>query len=389
MNQDNVEQSSVIRPVVKLLLVIAVLAIGWVIMSYFMGSKVEATKQERKEMVPSVEVVTINAGDYKVKIAAQGQVEATTMTTIVSEVAGAITYVSPKLKAGGHFLEGEKLVEVSRADYQVQLEQNRAAVADAELQVAQEEARAEQALRDWRRLGRSGEPSALVKREPQLKSARARLLAAKALVVKAEEDLAKTVVDAPYACFVQSSFVDKGGYLAPTGRIASIYAAGKVQVRLPLSLEDVGYLPKDLVGVRVLVSADLGKEKQTWSGHVVRTEGVIDRATHTMMTVVEVSASEDDLRFKVPPLGMFVLGTFEGKQFKGVMSVPRVAIRNGGQVWSVSSDNTLEVREVEIERSERDSVIVVNGLDYGARVVVSPIELPIHGMAVEASEQTN
>lgn len=387
MNQNNVEEVSVMRPVVKLLLVVVVLGVGGLVLFYLMSNKVEAKKREQAEVVPSVEVLVVQAKDYKVRIAAQGQVEATTLTTVVGEVAGAIVYVSPKLKAGGYFQKGETLVEVNRADYQVQLEQNRAAVADAELQVAQEEARAEQAMRDWRRLSRSGEPSSLVKREPQLKSARARLVAAKALVVKAEGDLEKTVVKAPYACFVQSSFVDAGGYLTPAGRIATIYEAGKVQVRLPLSLEDVGYLPKDLVGVDVSVAAEVGKEIQTWLGRVVRTEGIVDRATHTMMMVVEVSEAEGDLRFKVPPLGMFVQATLEGRELKGVMRVPRVAIRNGGQVWCVSSEDTLEVREVKIERRERDSVIVVEGIEDGSRVVVSPIELPVNGMPVEASEQ--
>lgn len=380
------DERSGLRGIVKLLLVLGFLALGTLTMMYLVKNPVTASKQEKMEVVPRVEVVELKEQDYPVQISAQGQVEATTMTMLVSEVAGAIEYISPKLKAGGHFEEGETLLKVSQADYLALLEQNRSAVADAELQIAQEEARAEQALRDWRRLGRGGSPSALVRRVPQLKSAHARLLAAKAQVVKTERDLAKTEITAPYACLVASSTVDKGGYLSPAGRVAEIYAAGKVQVRLPLSLEDVGYLTKDLVGVKVAISAEVGGETKKWDGHVVRTEGVVDRATHTMMTVVEVSAADVKGIFGVPPVGMFVEGDFQGEVFKNVMRVPRVALRSGETVWVVNEQSKLDIQEVEVERSEREYVFVVKGLTDGARVITSPIELPVDGMTVEVIE---
>ncbi|WP_377136893.1 efflux RND transporter periplasmic adaptor subunit [Rubritalea spongiae] len=374
---------------IKFILVLLVLGIGVAVMKGLMSTSVKAPAEGKELFVPNVEVLEVVEENYKVVLRAQGKVEPVSSTEIVSEVSGAIDWVSPELKAGGKFKKGELMLKLSQADYLSQLEQARANVADAELQIVQEEARAEQGLRDWKKLGRGGEPGELIKRVPQLKSAKARLIAAEAAVKQAERDLAKTEIVAPYACLVESAQVDQGGYLTSAGRVAIIYEADKVQVRLPLSLEDVSYLPPSLENVAVEINAQIGRLNEQWIGKVVRTEGVIDRATHTMMTVVEVAEKKDDGRFPLPPFGLFVEGVFKGTQFENVVRLPRMALRTNGTVWLVDSKGLLEVRDVTVERSDRDTVMVVDGLSSGESVITSPIEIPVDGMKVEISKTAN
>lgn len=371
------------RPIVKLIAAIIVIGTGVAVMAYFIGNPVEATKLDKEVFEPRVEFLELVADTYKVELSAQGLVEPVTQTVIISEVAGAIEFVSPKLKTGGRFLKGERIVKVSSADYQAQLAQASATVADAEFQIVQEEARAVQAMRDWKKLGRGGKPGQLVTREPQLKSARAKLASAEANVVQAQRDLAKTEITAPYDCMVEAASVDAGGYLPRGGRVAEVYTADKVQVRLPLSLEDVSFLPKKIVGGSVIVRAKVGRVSKEWSGAIVRTEGKIDRATHTMMIVVEMREADGDGMFKVPPAGLFVQGKFEGGEFENAVKLPREALRNDETVWLIDEASKLVVRKVTVERSERDYVVVTVGLSDGERVITSPIELPVNGMKVE------
>ena len=384
MNENG--QARVMRPIIKVFLVIIVLAVGWFVMGALMKSPVKASTEAKEGFVPRVEVVEVHTESIKVEIDAQGMVEPVTQTMLLSEVAGAIEWISPELKAGGYFKKGETMLRMSKADYESQLAQAKARVADAELQIEQEKARAQQALRDWKKLGRGGEPSSLVKREPQLKSAEAALVAARAAVVQSERDLQKTVVKAPYDCLVRTTQVDLGGYLTAAARIAEIYEADKVEVRLPLRLEDVTYLPEKLVGTPVLLSVKVGRVEREWQGKVVRTEGVVDRATMTMMTVVEVTAADVGGMFELPPFGLFVQGEFQGDELTDVVKLPRVALRDGSTAWVVDSDGNLEVRKVKAERSERDFAYVVDGLTGGERVIVSPIEVPVPGMPVEVAE---
>lgn len=387
MSESN--QNRTIRPIVKVLIVILVLGGGMAVMQGLMETPVKATSEERTLFVPRVEVYSAKEESHKVVLGAQGMVEPVTQTMLVSEVAGAIEWISPKLKAGGRFTKGEEMLRVSAADYQSQLEQARASVADAELTIAQEEARAEQGLRDWKKLGRGGEPGTLVKREPQLKSARARLVASQAAVVQAERNLSKTKIVAPYDCLVESSNVDAGGYLSPAGRVAMVYEADKVQVRLPLSLEDVSYLPSELVGVEVQLSAKIGRVQRQWQGAVVRTEGVVDRSTHTMMTVVEIQQKQDANMFQLPPFGLFVEGVFQGANFENVVRLPRVALRAEDTVWLVNQDGQLKITPVVVERGDRDTVMVVEGLKDGDAVITSPIDVPVELMKVEVIHSSN
>lgn len=385
-----IDHQKVMRPLVKLIAVILVLGAGVAVMGYFMRTSVEATKQDKVVFEPRVEFVDLVVDAYKVEVSAQGLVEPVTQTIIISEVAGAIEFVSPKLNAGGRFAKGESMLKVSSADYQAQLAQAKSSVADAEFQIIQEEARAVQAMRDWKKIGRGGEPGKLVTREPQLKSARAKLAAAQANVVQAQRDLEKTEIKAPYDCMVSSASVDDGGYLPKGGRVAEVYTASKMQVRLPLSLEDVSYLPKTLVGVTVAVRAEVGRASKVWTGSIIRSEGKIDRATHTMMIVVEMHEADGDGVFKVPPMGLFVKGEFDGVVFKNAVKLPREALRSDDAVWLIDQANKLVVRKVKVERSERDYVVVTDGLNDGERIITSPIELPVSGMkVVPVSKQTN
>ena len=85
---------------------------------------------------------------------------------------GRVLEVSPKFKSGGRFAKGEVMLEIDGSDYVAALAKAESALADAQLSLAREEARAAQARRDWKKLGR-GDASDLVLGIPQIASAKA------------------------------------------------------------------------------------------------------------------------------------------------------------------------------------------------------------------------
>lgn len=364
-------------------IVVVVVAGGAGLLYLQVKNPVEAEKEEKPVLVPKVETVTVEETSYTAEISTQGQVLPVTQTQIISEVGGSVTFVSDKLKAGGRFSEGEEMVKLAKEDYEATLANMKAQAAEARLNLAQEEARAEQAEREWRKLGRGEQAPELVLRIPQLQSAKARLESAEAAVKKAERDLERTVTRAPYDCIVESATIDKGGYVAPGGKIADVYGSQSMELRLPLSLEDVGFLPEDFKGVKVTVEATIGGKPVSWEGEVVRSEGGVDRETLTMMMVVEVMAKPGDKMFSLPPKGLFVRGAFSGVKMDKVIRVPRKALRGQGRVYVVAEGDVLNIRQVKIERTERDYAIVTDGLKSGDKVITSPIELPVEGMKVE------
>ena len=104
-------------------------------------------------------------------------------------------------------------MQIDPADYRVAVERARANLASAQANLDLEQARSDQAQKDWNSFGKPGKPSDLLLNIPQLNGAKASLNAAQADLKKAERDLAKTEVKAPFDGTVISKQVGFGAIL--------------------------------------------------------------------------------------------------------------------------------------------------------------------------------
>jgi multidrug efflux pump subunit AcrA (membrane-fusion protein) len=184
----------------------------------------------------------------------------------------------------------------------------------------------------------------------------------------------------------------------------SIYAIDYAEIKLPLATDDLAYLdlPMDYresdggaggassqdAGRAAVVSihAELAGRRHTWMGRVVRTDGAIDPTSRRLNAIARVDdpygrSGRDPER---PPLavGLFVDAAIEGRSVSGVFVVPRAALRPGDRVLVVDAEDRLRVHEVSVLRRTREHAVIREGLATGDRVVVSPMEAPVDGMAV-------
>ena len=399
MSEDPVEYEVVKQKngntVLLVILSIGLLAAGVFGLQWLMATKPVAKTSTPESWTPSVKVISLTEKDYTPMIRAEGEVEAATKTMLISEVAGAVVYISPLLEKGNTIREGEIILKVEDADYKTQVTSTKSALADAELALAQEEARAEQAARDWEKLGRGGSASDLVLRKPQIKSALAKIDAAQAANAKAERDLAKTVIKAPYTCLIDQKFIDDGAYVNMMSQIAQVSSVEEHEVRLPLNLNEVGFLNKELgLETEVLLETTIGGKLYQWKGKAVRFEGGVDSATFSMVMVVSVKRdpARDGERFQLPPAGMFVKAKVPGKPMGKVFSIPREALRDGNVVWILTENDVLEIVPVEVIRSEQGEVIIQardkgeKKLTSGDGVIISPIAIPVLGMKLKVDK---
>jgi RND family efflux transporter MFP subunit len=228
----------------------------------------------------------------------------------------------------------------------------------------------------------------LVLREPQVAQAEAELAAAEAELARAELDLDRTRVSLPFDGVVVSKSTDLGQYVTAGRVVATVYGTRVVEVSVPLpngELEwfDVpGRAGRD--GPRAEVRAAFAGRQHAWEGRVVRMEGQVDPASRMVLVVVEV---RDPFvgRDGRPPLlpGTFVDVVIFGRTLDQVVPVPRHAVHHGRDVWVVA-DGRLQIREVQLARSDRTTAYVEAGLDDGERVVVSALDAVTDGMAVRA-----
>ena len=64
--------------------------------------------------------------------------------------------------------------------------------------------------------------------------------------------------------------------------------------------------------------------------------------------------------------------------------LPRLALRNADKVYVINDENRLEIRTVELLSTYEDTVLVINGVQVGDKVVTSTIPAAVDGMEVRA-----
>jgi len=350
--------------------------------------------------VTKVEATRIRPETFPIFLETRGTVRPRTSTTLLPEVNGEIVRVSPKFRDGGFFEEGDVLLEIDPLDYRVALAQAKSAEAQAYRELKEEEVRAQQAIDNWRRLGKSGEPSEMVRREPQLAEARARHAAAREEVLRAERDLEETRIRAPYEGRILEQLVDVGQVVAANTELARIFGTDVLEVRLPLTNQQLGFvdLPETFAGEgadsttaplpEVAFRGRIGSRDATWRGQVVRVDGAIDEASRQLFVVAEV---EDPYRRHsddpAPPLtiGMFVDAMIQGRELEDVFVLPRGAVRVGGEVIVIDEENRIERRPVFPVWAEEDRVVIPaegGGLSPGEVICLTPLAYPANGALV-------
>ncbi len=364
------------------------------------GKAQQPEKKEEGRQAVLVDVIEAERRAVSFTIRSQGSVRPRTETTLVAEVSGKVSSVSPMFVAGGFFQAGEVLLEIDPSDYQTALKRAEANLASQHARLVDEQARSEQALRDWRNLGRTGEPSNLVLRKPQVQEAVANVSAAEADVEKARRDLERTRIAVPYDGLVTRKLVDIGQFVAPGTQLGVTFSIDTAEIRLPLSTDDVAYLDlpspvgeKEPVFPAVTLSAEEGGETRSWKARIVRTEGVVDETSRVIYAVAEVADPYGVLgqrRENPLKVGTFVRAAIEGRSAGDVVVLPRRALQGDETVLVANEELKLEVRQVHVIRAEPHEAYISSGVEDGELVVTTTLEAPIPGMQLAInSEQTS
>lgn len=379
------DRKTQVRAVVSFVVILAIIGITILGIVILVVNKREAKEEKKERIVPAVVAALVKNSDYAVEISTQGVVESARRTMLAAEVGGRVMEISPNLKRGGEVKEGERLVQIDPADYRSALANSEVGLADAELALEQERARVEQAELDWEKLGRGDPTNPLVPRGPQLAAAEARAGSSREEAARARRDVERTEIFAPFSAGVRSANVEVGAVVAPGTMVAELYAIKDVEVRLPLSLEDFGFLSRDENGEvkgEVTLTGKIGTKEFSWKAKPVRLDPEIERETLSASVVVKVEAA-DRAEFPLPPVGLFVDADLDGETLPDVAEIPRRGLLEGNRVITVDSEGKIDFREVEVVRLTEKTAVVHKGLEAGDRVVLTRLTAPVVGMAVE------
>ncbi len=303
----------------------------------------------------TVDVAEIVKENLRIHVQAQGTVSPLRETALMSEVKGRVVEVSPAFNVGGFARKDEVLLRIDPRDYQTNLLRAQAALETAESALAQERGRAEVALREWKKLPkgsqRSEEARDLYLRKPQLEQAEAQLLAARADLNTARDDLERTLIRAPYDALIKAKHAELGQFVAPGSPLVDLFSVDFAEVRLPIPQAKLAYLELPgfdgyQAGVPIDLYTDVAGEVSHWRAQLHRTEGTYDERSRALYTVARI---EDPYALhsgegKPLRIGTFVNANIQGREFRDIVRLPRHLLRAGNLLWIVDEGSRLRNR---------------------------------------------
>ncbi|MEZ4452653.1 MAG: efflux RND transporter periplasmic adaptor subunit [Nannocystaceae bacterium] len=377
-----------------LTVLVAVAGAALLVMSKPQPQRAEVQKPEVR-----VQVMRARPGLQDITVTAMGEVKPAHELIVQPEVPGRVIDRSDNLIPGGIVQKGEVLVRIDGRDQSAVLAAQRAAVAQAQLSLADERTRKEVAVSEW-----GSQASSLDKdsadfalREPHAESARASLASAREQLARAKRDLGRTAVRAPFDAVVREVSVEPGQVAGTQTRLATLVNVDRYWVEVAVPVANLAHL--DIPGInvaglrgspaRVIHEAGPGVRIER-TGYVERLLTGVDtkgRLARLLIAVEDPLALGTELQSRPLPLllGSYVRVELGGQPIDKAVMIPRTALVDGKFVWLVA-DSLLTRREVEVVWRDAKNVIA-QGLRDGESVLVTPLAAPTEGMEVIVDEE--
>ncbi len=384
-NQNVIKNSK--KPVIMIIL--------WVIAFTMIMAllKTEPAKVPEKPQGFLIETATLTPTDLILTIASQGTLQPKRQIALLSEISGKVQSLNSAFTVGGLFNAGDVLVTLDPADYQVAVARADANLAGAQAQLDLDQAKSDQARKDWQSFGKKGQPSDLLLNKPQLAGAKASVKAAQADLRKAQRDLSKTEIKAPFAGTVLTKAVDLGQFVGMSGQLGVIAGTEAGEVRLPLSNTDINKLNLKNLSfeqspLQVTFMDDQGQELT--SGYIKRLESSKDSRTLMNYAVAEIQQPfADNLLFNT-----FLQAKITGSKYTDVYAIPSAWMMPNDQLaFYVNNANaksgTLEIKSVHVTHKTSDYFYVDQGLSPIDQIITTPIQAPEVGMQLRRIDKQN
>jgi len=412
----------------KLLIIIPII-IGISFIVVMKGNKQPPTKTAEQEKSYPVRTIIVPRLTITPVAIGYGAVQPAQIWKAVAQVSGRVVDMHPKLRNGEIIAKGSLLYRIDPIDYELNLAQAQAELAELDVQekntrqsivierrnvnLAERELKRLQGLLSKGSISQSdvdnAERTVLSSRTPlqNLSNTLALIPVQKKLLLskikQAERDLAETQVYAPFNLRIanmsieQQQFISTGQNLFQGDSVERIEVVSQVALSSLKNLfidhdehiPSMTQLTQNMVkfaSFKPVIKLDMGSHIAQWQAEFVRFTDAIDPQTRTIGVVVAVDKPFAKVKPGIrPPLskGMFVEVKIQGKEQTERLIIPRNTIRDG-HVMLVNEQNRLTSRKVDILYNQMDISVLKSGLQQGEQLIVSDVLPAVNGMLLTA-----
>ena len=349
---------------------VGVLVIMVLMGGFFASMKKEPPKINFKIPPKVVNTIPVQYTDVEAEIVTFGRVESSQPIDLIAEVSGRILPGRVALKEGTDFTKGTLLYRIEDAEAQLDLKSQKSnflrdlatILPDLKIDFAD-------SYPQWNQYFESIDIDKTLPELPQYKTDQEKtFLATKNIfsnyfsIKRAETNLRKHLIYAPFTGSVSQVMFETGAYANPGRMIGRIIRSGSLELKVPVEASDISWVK---VGGSASISTEDGL--QTWEGKVQRIGDVVNQTTQAIDVTIEIIPNQ----FQIYD-GLYLQAKIPGGVIPESMEIDRSAVYNGSQVYTVENDSVLKVRDINTKRINSQTV-VFNGLKEGEMLVIEQL----------------
>jgi multidrug efflux system membrane fusion protein len=366
--------------------VLVPLALALVVAGTIVVRSNAAAKAKPAPAARVVPVVTagVRVGDMPVNLSGLGTVVPTEAVTVRTRVDGQL--MSVNFREGQMVRKGDLLMQVDPRPYQVQLLQ-------AEGQLAKDQAALRNAQRDLERFRTLVQQGILPQQQldtqvSTVDQGEAAIKTDQAAVESAKLNLTYSRITAPLAGKTGLRLVDPGNMVkaSDANGLVVITPVAPINVLFTIPADHVQHVLANSQGGKPLAveAWDRDFTRRLAVGTLLAVDNQVDTATGTVRLKAQFP-NQDGALFP----NQFVNAKLRTDVLHGALVAPAAAVQRsprGNFVYVVKADQTVDLRPVELQLTEGDSVVLKGGVQSGEQVVVDGLDKLSPGMKVAATD---
>lgn len=384
----------VVKSIIQLLFSLIVLGCAVALASHYIKTSPKAKPRPRASKPPLVTVTQLKPHDASYTFEAMGTIVSAREIGITPRVSGEVVSISPDMVPGGHVAKGEELFTIDPADYEITILQLESDLAKAASDLNLEMGSQRIARKEYEILGQEVTKTEkdLMLRKPQLGIAKAAVAAAEAKLDRARLDLQRCKIIAPFNGVILAKNVDLGSRVNSNSSVGQLVGTDQFWVKVSVPVQQLKWLqvPSKISATGSLARIYLQDKNRTESyreGRVIRlaadleSEGrmaVLYVAINDPLCLVPANSDKPQLF-----LGSFVQVSFAGKKLSQVYAINRNYLHENDTIWLLNSDNTLDVKPIDILARNRTHVYSSTSLGQEITIITSQITTPTQGTALQ------
>ncbi|MCD8522387.1 MAG: efflux RND transporter periplasmic adaptor subunit [Saccharospirillaceae bacterium] len=299
---------------------------------------------------PGVAVIRVSPQDQAIPVHSRGHVRMTREFYLSSQVQGRVLQVSDRFINGQQVQQGELLLTIDPAPYELEVRQQQASLDRHLLQREEILAKAEVARQQ-------ATESDFARYIPHLRMANSQVAAARAALQYAQQQLRDTRIYAPVSGRIARASIQPGQQVSPALVLGVIYDDQWQEIRLPVSDHEA-----QLLGIRPGTDHPLPAVTLTTAGgtkipaHITGTEAGRDNFQQIMLLARPHYSA--DMAPLLP--GTFVEAEILSPVITGVSRVPRSAMQAGNHLLLVDEQHQLHDIAARVLYAGKDQLYLHN-----------------------------